>query len=69
MKLILDVQLPVKLCEILKQLGLESMHVDELPKGDQTLDMEITKFADLENLILVTKDFDFTSKYFSRVSI
>lgn len=59
MKLIVDAQLPVKLCEILKQLGLESIHVDELLKGDETPDIEITKFADLENLIVVTKDFDF----------
>ena len=59
MKLIVDAQLPVKLCEILKQLGLESIHVDELPKGDETPDMEITKIADPENLIVVTKDFDF----------
>jgi len=63
MKLILDAQLPVKLCEILKQLGLESIHVDELPKGDETPDMEITKFADLENFIVVTKDFDFYHSY------
>ena len=63
MRLIVDAQLPVKLCEILKQLGLESIHVDELPKGDETPDMEITKFADLENLIVVTKDFDFYHSY------
>ncbi len=59
MKLIVDAQLPVKLCGILKQIGLESIHVEELPKGDETPDVEITKFADLENLIVVTKDFDF----------
>ncbi len=43
MKLIVDAQLPAKLCEILSRLGLESIHVDELPKGDETPDMEITK--------------------------
>ncbi|WMN11495.1 DUF5615 family PIN-like protein [Marivirga salinae] len=59
MKLIVDAQLPVKLCEILNQIGLESIHVDELPKGDETPDLEITEFADRENLIVVTKDFDF----------
>jgi len=59
MKLIVDAQLPAKLCEILNQLGLESIHVDELPKGDETPDKEITKFADRENLMVVTKDFDF----------
>jgi predicted nuclease of predicted toxin-antitoxin system len=59
MKLIVDAQLPVKLCEILEQIGLESIHVDNLPKGDETPDVEITEYADLENLIVVTKDFDF----------
>jgi len=59
MKLIVDAQLPVKLCEILLQLGLESIHVDKLPKGDETLDKEITKLADLEDLFVVTKDVDF----------
>ncbi|MEX2593324.1 MAG: hypothetical protein WD426_11150 [Anditalea sp.] len=41
MRLIVDAQLPVKLCEILKQLGLESIHVDQLPKGDESTDMEM----------------------------
>lgn len=59
MKLIVDAQLPSKLCELLNQLGLESIHVNELPKGDETSDWEIIKFADRENLIVVTKDFDF----------
>ncbi|MFC2186575.1 DUF5615 family PIN-like protein [Fulvivirgaceae bacterium LMO-SS25] len=59
MKLIVDAQLPIKLCEILQQIGIESIHVEQLPKGDETSDNEITKFADLENLTVLTKDFDF----------
>lgn len=43
----------------MNQLGLESMHVDELPNGDETVDLEITNFADSESLFVVTKDFDF----------
>ena len=43
MKLIVDAQLPPKLCEILNQLGISSIHVDELPKGDETFDLEIIK--------------------------
>ena len=35
MKLIVDAQLPVKLCEVLNQLVIESIHVDELPRGDE----------------------------------
>ena len=59
MKLLVDAQLPKKLCEILNQLGIESLHVDTLPKGDETPDTEISTFADEQKLTLVTKDFDF----------
>jgi predicted nuclease of predicted toxin-antitoxin system len=59
MKLIVDAQLPVKLCEVLNQLGFESIHVDELPKGDETPDLEIAEIADRENLFVLTKDYDF----------
>jgi predicted nuclease of predicted toxin-antitoxin system len=63
MKLIVDAQLPIKLCEILNQIGLESIHVEDLPKGDETPDMEITEYADREDFIVVTKDFDFYHSY------
>ena len=33
MKLIIDAQLPSKLCEILDELGINSIHVNQLPKG------------------------------------
>jgi predicted nuclease of predicted toxin-antitoxin system len=39
------------------------MHVNELPNGDETPDVEIAKFADRENLMVVTKDFDFYHSY------
>ena len=59
MKLVVDAQLPKKLCEILNQLGLESLHIDTLPLGDETPDKEIAAFADKQKLMLITKDFDF----------
>ena len=59
MKPIVDAQLPAKLCEILIELGIESFHVDDLPKGDETPDLEIIEYADNNNLTVVTKDFDF----------
>ena len=66
MKLIVDAQLPIKLCEILKQLGIEAIHVDELPQGDETPDVEITNYADQGNLVVVTKDSDF---YYSHITL
>ncbi|MEQ8475845.1 DUF5615 family PIN-like protein [Fulvivirga sp.] len=59
MKLLVDAQLPTKLTEILNNLDLESLHVNELPKGDETSDKEIIELADQQNLIVLTKDFDF----------
>jgi len=59
MMLIIDAQLPTKLCEVLNQLEFETIHVDDLPNGDETSDREITEYADKSNLTVVTKDYDF----------
>jgi predicted nuclease of predicted toxin-antitoxin system len=59
MKFLVDAQLPLKLCEILKSLDIESEHVDSLPKGDESTDIEISNYADKNGLIVITKDSDF----------
>lgn len=59
MKFLVDAQLPPLLCEIFEAAGFNSIHVDSLPKGDETTDQEITSYADSNNLIVVTKDSDF----------
>lgn len=59
MKFLVDAQLPVKLCEILQTAGLDSVHVDSLPNGDETSDKDISIHADRHDLIVVTKDSDF----------
>ncbi len=59
MKLIVDAQLPNKTCDILNGLGINSIHVDELPNGDETSDTDITEYADVNNLMVLTKDYDF----------
>lgn len=63
MKFIVDAQLPTKMCQILNQLGFDAMHVDELPGGDETSDSEITAFADEQDRIVLTKDYDFYHSY------
>ena len=66
MKLIVDAQLPAKLCEILNQLGLESIHVDELPKGDETSDMVFFVGLDLMVSYLFSSNLrSWRSKYIS----
>jgi predicted nuclease of predicted toxin-antitoxin system len=59
MKFLIDVQLPPKLCETLESIGLESIHVNSLPNGDETSDTDISLFVSENNLIVVTKDSDF----------
>lgn len=59
MKFLVDAQLPLKLCEILENSGFESTHVDFLPKGDETTDIEIARHADEQEWIIMTKDADF----------
>ena len=64
MKFVVDAQLPPLLCEILEIAGFYAIHVDSLPKRDETSDMEIATFADTNELIVITKDSDF---YFSHM--
>lgn len=59
MSLLIDAQLPHKLCEILLDLGLDSIHVIELENGDESTDLEIIEYADRNELIVITKDTDF----------
>lgn len=59
MKVIIDAQLPFKLTEILNNLGFKAMHVESLPLKDEMSDIEIVRFADVNNITVITKDFDF----------
>ena len=59
MKLLVDAQLPAKICEVFTSLGFDCLHVDALPKGDETPDAEIAAYADLHGFVVVTKDSDF----------
>lgn len=44
---------------IIDHINIKAFHVDDLPDGDQSTDLEITKFADQNDLTVVTKDYDF----------
>ena len=59
MKFLVDAQLPSKLCEIIQAAGLNAIHVDSLPNGDETSDKDISLYADQNDLIVITKDSDF----------
>jgi predicted nuclease of predicted toxin-antitoxin system len=58
-KFIVDAQLPRALAVRLVHLGHEAIHVKDLPRGGDTSDREITRHADANGLVVVTKDGDF----------
>lgn len=47
------------MCEIFQKVGYEAIHVESLPKGDETSDRTIAEYADDHQLMVVTKDSDF----------
>ena len=66
MKFLVDAQLPTKLAEHLSKKGFDVKHVIELPLKDSTSDHEISRIADLEDRIVITKDEDFVNGFVLR---
>ncbi len=59
MKLLVDVQLPIRLAELLAALDHDVIHTTDLARGNRSTDDEIARVADDEGRIVVTKDHDF----------
>ncbi|NBT48841.1 MAG: hypothetical protein EBT07_13685 [Actinobacteria bacterium] len=59
MKFLVDAQLPLALAEELRALGHDVRHTWELPRKNETPDSEVSRLADLEGRIVVSKDNDF----------
>lgn len=59
MKLLVDAQLPRRMCGWLSSHGHDAVHTLDLPQGNRTPDEALIERADLEGRILVTKDDDF----------
>ena len=67
MTFLLDVHLPRLLVAFLKDKGYKAEHVLDILNKARTKDADIRKYADLHELILITKDKDFvTSRIFLR---
>lgn len=46
--------------------GLEAIHVNEIFEGSVTKDIEISKFADLNKYVVISKDEDFENLHFAK---
>ncbi len=63
MKWLVDAQLPVRLCDVLKRLGQEPLHTTELASGNATTDETLCSIADNDGRVVVTKDRDFLDSH------
>lgn len=59
MKFLVDAQLPKKLKFWLIDYGVEAIHTLDLPKRNDTGDIEIIDYAEETSVIIITKDSDF----------
>jgi len=64
MKFLCDVHISFKLVNALNQLGYECVHVNNMLDKWFTKDEAITKFADKNDYIIITKDADFRNSFF-----
>jgi predicted nuclease of predicted toxin-antitoxin system len=59
MKFIVDAHFPRRLSKWLNVRGYDSIHTSDLPKGNNTTDIEIIEKSIEETRIVITKDSDF----------
>ncbi|MDD1413299.1 DUF5615 family PIN-like protein [Dolichospermum sp. ST_con] len=59
MKFLIDAQLPMRIANLLENLGYDVIHTKNLPLQNATPDSEINKLSILEQRIVITKNKDF----------
>jgi len=64
MKFLCDVHISYKLVKHLRTLGYIVIHVNEILNNWFTADSMISKFADDNDLIVITKDSDFRNSFY-----
>ena len=65
MDFLIDVHLPISLSKFLdKQSGCTSIHVNQILQKWHTSDAEISKYADENDFVVITKDSDFKNSHF-----
>jgi predicted nuclease of predicted toxin-antitoxin system len=63
MKFLCDVHISFKLVKYLEKKGFECIHVNNILDKWFTKDSDISKFADLNDYIIITKDQDFKNSH------
>ena len=63
MKFLCDVHISIKFAKHLNNKGFECIHVNTILDKWFTIDSSIAKFTDSNDLILITKDFDFKNSF------
>lgn len=64
MKFHCDVHISYKVVNHLSDAGFETIHVNQILDRWNTKDRDICKFADSNDLIVITKDYDFRNSFF-----
>lgn len=66
MKLLIDAQLPRRICQWLRAAGHDAIHTLDLPTANRTPDTGALEVAEQEDRIVVTKDDDFVTTFLLR---
>jgi len=62
-KFVVDAQLPVKLAVALTAAGHDAVHTLNLPDKNRSSDLYITRLADSEGRVVISKDGDFVTSH------
>ncbi len=63
MKFLIDAQLPARLARHLNDAGHDAIHTLDLPQQNRTTDAEISRIADADDRIVISKDNDFRASH------
>lgn len=63
MKFVVDAQLPVRLAVALTAAGHDAVHTLNLPDKNRSSDLYITRLADSEGRVVISKDGDFVTSH------
>jgi len=68
MRFLCDVHISYKIANYLVANGYETFHVNKILNTWYTTDKDICNYADINNLIVITKDSDFRDSFFIKKS-